>query len=222
MVANYRTMDIRPGSMGRPLPGIEAAVARRDEEGEAVLAADGSLELVPEPGVRGRARAAAGVALDVPRLPRRRGALPEVLRRRVVSHRRPRALRRGRLLLVRHSRRRRHQVRRSPHRPVRGRERPARASRRRRSRRDRQARPRRGRGGQGVHRAPARRAGERGAQARTARLRSQEARRGRRPARDQLRAERSSQPQRQDHAPPAEGAGARPARRGHLDRRGPR
>jgi acetyl-CoA synthetase len=34
MIANYRTMDIKPGSMGRPLPGIEAAVLRRDAEGE--------------------------------------------------------------------------------------------------------------------------------------------------------------------------------------------
>ena len=31
MIANYRSMDVRPGSMGRPLPGIEAArrAARR-------------------------------------------------------------------------------------------------------------------------------------------------------------------------------------------------
>ncbi len=45
MIANFRSMEVRPGSMGRPLPGIEAAVARRDEEGEPVLAADGTLEL---------------------------------------------------------------------------------------------------------------------------------------------------------------------------------
>jgi acetyl-CoA synthetase len=45
MVANFRSTAVRPGSMGRPLPGIEAAVARRDEEGEPVLAADGTLEL---------------------------------------------------------------------------------------------------------------------------------------------------------------------------------
>ena len=37
MVANYPCMDIRPGSMGRPLPGIEAAVLQRDENGEVVL-----------------------------------------------------------------------------------------------------------------------------------------------------------------------------------------
>ena len=29
MVANYAAMDIRPGSMGRPLPGIEAAIVRQ-------------------------------------------------------------------------------------------------------------------------------------------------------------------------------------------------
>ena len=31
MVANYAACDIRPGSMGRPLPGIEAAIVRRSE-----------------------------------------------------------------------------------------------------------------------------------------------------------------------------------------------
>jgi acetyl-CoA synthetase len=45
MIANYRSMKIRPGSMGRPLPGIEAAVARRDEDDELVLAPDGEVEL---------------------------------------------------------------------------------------------------------------------------------------------------------------------------------
>ena len=53
MIANYRSMDIRPGSMGRPLPGIEAAVARRDAEGELVLGADGSVELVGEAAEQG-------------------------------------------------------------------------------------------------------------------------------------------------------------------------
>lgn len=49
MVANYRSMAVRPGSMGRPLPGIEAAVAKRDEDGNPSLAADGSVELVESP-----------------------------------------------------------------------------------------------------------------------------------------------------------------------------
>ncbi len=33
MVANYACMDIRPGSMGRPLPGVEAGVVERREDG---------------------------------------------------------------------------------------------------------------------------------------------------------------------------------------------
>ncbi|MCE6967250.1 acetate--CoA ligase [Cereibacter sphaeroides] len=33
MIANTRAMDIRPGSMGKPLPGIEAAILARDEGG---------------------------------------------------------------------------------------------------------------------------------------------------------------------------------------------
>lgn len=33
MVANYRAMEVRPGSMGKPLPGIEAAIANIDEQG---------------------------------------------------------------------------------------------------------------------------------------------------------------------------------------------
>jgi acetyl-CoA synthetase len=33
MIANYLAMEIRPGSMGRPLPGIEAAIVRRQKDG---------------------------------------------------------------------------------------------------------------------------------------------------------------------------------------------
>jgi acetyl-CoA synthetase len=53
MIANYRSMNVRPGSMGRPLPGIKAAVARRDAEGRPVLADDGRLELVRSPDEQG-------------------------------------------------------------------------------------------------------------------------------------------------------------------------
>ncbi|MGZ4321379.1 MAG: acetate--CoA ligase [Solirubrobacteraceae bacterium] len=53
MIANYRSMDVRPGSMGRPLPGIEAAIARRDEDNNPVLAPDGTLELVEDSGEQG-------------------------------------------------------------------------------------------------------------------------------------------------------------------------
>jgi len=48
MIANYRSMEVRPGSMGRPLPGIEAAVGRLDEDDNPVLAPDGTLELVED------------------------------------------------------------------------------------------------------------------------------------------------------------------------------
>ena len=46
MIANFRSMDVRPGSMGRPLPGIEAGVARRDDDDNPVCTGDGTLELI--------------------------------------------------------------------------------------------------------------------------------------------------------------------------------
>ena len=39
MIANYRSMDVKPGSMGRPLPGIEAAIVRRKNGSVDVAAA---------------------------------------------------------------------------------------------------------------------------------------------------------------------------------------
>ena len=52
MIANYAAMDIRPGSMGKPLPGIEAAIARRTEDGgiETIEAPDEEGELVLRSG----------------------------------------------------------------------------------------------------------------------------------------------------------------------------
>ncbi len=44
MIANYSSMDIRPGSMGKPLPGIEAAIVHRTADG---------VEVVAEPDVEG-------------------------------------------------------------------------------------------------------------------------------------------------------------------------
>ncbi|NUU07245.1 acetate--CoA ligase [Leifsonia sp. C5G2] len=52
MIANLLASDIRPGSMGRPLPGIVAAVGRRDETGQPVVE-DGELQLLTEPGAVG-------------------------------------------------------------------------------------------------------------------------------------------------------------------------
>jgi acetyl-CoA synthetase len=45
MIANFAAMDIRPGSMGRPLPGVEAAIVRR--------IADGRVTEIDEPDVQG-------------------------------------------------------------------------------------------------------------------------------------------------------------------------
>jgi acetyl-CoA synthetase len=52
MIANYLSMDIKPGSMGKPLPGIEAAiVTRRDGDGvDVVEAPDRQGELALRPG----------------------------------------------------------------------------------------------------------------------------------------------------------------------------
>ncbi len=51
MIANYAAMDVKPGSMGRPLPGIEAAIVRRGEAG---------VEPIAEPGVEGELALRAG------------------------------------------------------------------------------------------------------------------------------------------------------------------
>jgi acetyl-CoA synthetase len=45
MIANFASMDIKPGSMGRPLPGIEAAIVKKGETG--------TLEVIEEPDVQG-------------------------------------------------------------------------------------------------------------------------------------------------------------------------
>ncbi|WP_215225001.1 acetate--CoA ligase [Echinicola shivajiensis] len=44
MIANYRSMEVRPGSMGKPLPGIEAAVAEIDGD---------NIELIMGPEAQG-------------------------------------------------------------------------------------------------------------------------------------------------------------------------
>ena len=44
MIANFASMDIRPGSMGRPLPGVEAAIVRGTPDGAVAI---------DEPGVQG-------------------------------------------------------------------------------------------------------------------------------------------------------------------------
>ena len=45
MIANFPALDVRPGSMGMPVPGIDAAIVRHN--------ADGSVTQIDEPGVEG-------------------------------------------------------------------------------------------------------------------------------------------------------------------------
>jgi acetyl-CoA synthetase len=44
MIANYRAMEVRPGSMGKPLPGVEAAIAEVTEK---------DFKIITEPGKEG-------------------------------------------------------------------------------------------------------------------------------------------------------------------------
>jgi acetyl-CoA synthetase len=44
MIANFPALDIRPGSMGKPLPGVEAAIVHKTKKG---------VEVVEEPGEEG-------------------------------------------------------------------------------------------------------------------------------------------------------------------------
>ena len=52
MLANFAVVDIKPGSMGRPLPGIEAAILRHR--------ADGGVEVIEEAGQEGELALKAG------------------------------------------------------------------------------------------------------------------------------------------------------------------
>ena len=72
MISNYPSMEIRPGSMGKPLPGVEAAIVRRSS--------DGSVESSNEPDRGGRTRVATRVAVHVSRILARTRAVQQVLR----------------------------------------------------------------------------------------------------------------------------------------------
>jgi acetyl-CoA synthetase len=52
MIANYVALPVKPGSMGLPLPGIDAAIVRRQP--------DGSVEIVEEPMIEGELALKAG------------------------------------------------------------------------------------------------------------------------------------------------------------------
>jgi acetyl-CoA synthetase len=52
MISNFASMDIRPGSMGRPLPGITAALLERGEDGRAKVTR-GKVTEITRPGIEG-------------------------------------------------------------------------------------------------------------------------------------------------------------------------
>ena len=60
MIANYRSQPVRPGSMGRPLPGVDATILERDAEGEVVLDAHGRPIEVTDPDATGELALRAG------------------------------------------------------------------------------------------------------------------------------------------------------------------
>ena len=96
MIANFAAMDVRPGSMGRPLPGVDAAIVRKVSEDH--------VEVIEEPDVQGELHSGPGGPRCSAATGRAR-ALSQVLRRRLLSHRRSRAPRCRRVLLVRRARR---------------------------------------------------------------------------------------------------------------------
>ena len=53
MIANFAAEEIKPGSMGRPLPGIEASILRRTDQGEIVLGPDGAAVEEEQPLIEG-------------------------------------------------------------------------------------------------------------------------------------------------------------------------
>jgi acetyl-CoA synthetase len=59
MIANLAGADVRPGSMGRPLPGVDAAVLARGADGRAAVV-DGHVQVIEEPLVDGELALRAG------------------------------------------------------------------------------------------------------------------------------------------------------------------
>ena len=120
LVANYPFMEVREGSMGRPMPGWDVQILDEDERPVATGRSWRDLPARPlQPAL------SAGLL-------EQRGGRPGDLRRRVVSYEGRGLARRGRLHLVRGPRRRRDHLRRLPDRALRGRVGLPRASGRRR------------------------------------------------------------------------------------------
>ncbi len=210
MIANLACADVKPGSMGRALPGVEATVLARDPALDgAPLVRDG-VAVVAETGVEGHLALRPGWPSMF------RGYLhdPERYERcftaGLVRLGGPRPARRGRLPLVRRPGRRRHQVGGAPHRTVRGRERAHGAPARRGGRGHRYPGSSGGGVGEGVRVAragsrPVPRAGPGAARVRPVPAGA----RGGAPV-DRVRSAPAPHPERQDHAQAPEGTGARP------------
>lgn len=60
MIANRRGDLVRPGSMGRPVPGIDVALLERNVDGDLVLEPDGALRFVDNPEQSGEIAVRAG------------------------------------------------------------------------------------------------------------------------------------------------------------------
>ncbi|MGD9997033.1 MAG: acetate--CoA ligase [Ilumatobacteraceae bacterium] len=59
MIGNLASTDVKPGSMGRPLPGVEAAILARGPDGRAAVH-DGQVEVIDAPDVEGELALRAG------------------------------------------------------------------------------------------------------------------------------------------------------------------
>ncbi len=60
MISNHRSQPVRPGSMGRPLPGVEVALLERDADGDVVVDTDGAPVMVDDPERSGELALRAG------------------------------------------------------------------------------------------------------------------------------------------------------------------
>jgi len=60
MISNHRSQPVRPGSMGRPLPGIEVALLERDTDGEVATDVNGAPVHVDDPTQSGELALRAG------------------------------------------------------------------------------------------------------------------------------------------------------------------
>ena len=52
MISNYTAVEVRPGSMGLPMPGVEATILEQGENGRAAMT-DGRVTQITDPGITG-------------------------------------------------------------------------------------------------------------------------------------------------------------------------